>query len=215
MLTGTAPNGTALSVWSFAVPSNPLPRASLPAPTRADIRAREFDLQALPHMDDLYRMALRLTRDAGRAQDAVQETYLQAWKSFDRFQPGTNCRAWLYKILFHCVHHQRRKWLRFPSAGKSEEILDTLPGNPLPAPEHLTDAQILSALDAISNDYRAVVLLVDVEEFPYREAAEILAIPVGTVMSRLSRARTALRARLEGSARQHGILKSTHREPKA
>ena len=191
------------------------PWASFPAkvsklgliPFRKADRADEFDALALPFMDDLFRMALRMTRDRGRAEDAVQEAYLQAWKSFDRFEPGTNIRAWLYKVLFNCVHHQRRKWLRFPGVSDSELVLEQLPSSPPPATDHLTDSQILAALDDIPEDYRAVVLLVDVEEFPYKEAAEILHVPIGTVMSRLSRGRKALRERLEDTARAYGVVK--------
>ena len=86
---------------------------------RAREREEEFASQAVPHMDDLFRIALRMTRDRARAEDAVQETYLQAWKSFDKFEPGTNCKAWLFRILFYSVHHQRRKWFRFPVAGEA------------------------------------------------------------------------------------------------
>ncbi len=176
-------------------------------PFRKADRADEFDTVALPFMDDLFRMALRMTRDRGRAEDAVQETYLQAWKSFDRFEAGTNIRAWLYKVLFNCVHHQRRKWLRFPGVSDSEMVLEQVAASPLPAADHLTDVQILAALDDIPEDYRAVVLLVDVEEFPYKEAADILHVPIGTVMSRLSRGRKALRERLEETARSYGVVK--------
>ncbi len=180
--------------------------------TDAQARTRSFDAEALPYMDDLFRMALRMTRDRARAEDAVQEAYLQAWKSFDRFESGTNGRAWLYKVLFNCVHHQRRKWLRFPSAGDSEEVLETLAASPLPVADKLSDAQVLEALDQIPDDYRAVVLLVDVEEFAYKDASEVLGVPIGTVMSRLSRGRKALRAKLEETARSYGILKGERKE---
>jgi RNA polymerase sigma-70 factor (ECF subfamily) len=172
---------------------------------RARQRESEFEEQAMPHMDDLFRVALRMTRDRARAEDAVQETFLQAWKSFDKFEPGTNCKAWLFRILFYSVQHQRRKWFRFPVAGESEEILRSTAASPEPAAETLRDEDIQAALDAIPDDYRAVELLVDVEEFAYREAAEILGIPIGTVMSRLSRARRLLRERLTETARGYGI----------
>jgi RNA polymerase sigma-70 factor (ECF subfamily) len=182
----------------------------------AESRAREFDAQALPYMDDLFRMALRMTRDRSRAEDAVQEAYLQAWKSFDRFEPGTNARAWLYRVLFNCVHHQRRKWLRFPTAGGDpDEILDTVPAPVMTVADKLTDGQILAALDEIPTDYRAVVLLVDVEEFAYKDASEILGVPIGTVMSRLSRGRKALRKQLEDVAKSYGIVKSHGKESAA
>src|SRR5690242_751001 len=83
-----------------------------------------FEIEAMPHLPDLFRTALRMTGDRGHAEDVVQEVYLQAWRSFDRFAAGTNCRAWLYKILFHCVSHQRRKWFRFPLLKEKEEFLE-------------------------------------------------------------------------------------------
>jgi len=172
---------------------------------RAQAREGEFEEQAMPHMDDLFRIALRMTRDRARAEDAVQEAYLQAWKSFDKFESGTNCKAWLFRILFYSVHHQRRKWFRFPVASESEEILQSTAAAPEPLAETLKDEDIQSALEGLPDDYRAVALLVDVEEFAYREAAQILGIPIGTVMSRLSRARKLLRERLADTAKAYGI----------
>jgi RNA polymerase sigma-70 factor (ECF subfamily) len=173
--------------------------------TRAQAREAGFEEQAMPHMDDLFRIALRMTRDRARAEDAVQEAFLQAWKSFDKFEPGTNCKAWLFRILFYSVQHQRRKWFRFPVASESEEILQSTVAAPEPLAETLKDEDIQSALEGLPDDYRAVALLVDVEEFAYREAAEILGIPIGTVMSRLSRARKLLRERLADTAKLYGI----------
>ncbi len=168
-------------------------------------RIADFEAQALPHINDLYRTAQRMTGDPARAEDATQEAYLQAWKSFDRFEPGTNCRAWLFRILFHCVHHQRRKLFRFPLVKETEEFLEANLPAPEPIPERLRDEQILAALDLIPADYRAVVLLVDVEEFAYKDAAEILGVPIGTIMSRLSRGRKLLRSELAQVARSYGI----------
>jgi RNA polymerase sigma-70 factor (ECF subfamily) len=168
-------------------------------------RIADFEAQALPHINDLYRTAQRMMGDPARAEDATQEAYLQAWKSFDRFEPGTNCRAWLFRILFHCVHHQRRKLFRFPLVKETEEFLEANLPAPEPIPERLRDEQILAALDRIPADYRAVVLLVDVEEFAYKDAAEILGVPIGTIMSRLSRGRKLLRSELAQVARSYGI----------
>lgn len=167
--------------------------------------AEAFAAEALPHMGDLYRTALRMVADRGRAEDVTQEVYLQAWKSFHRFEPGTNCRAWLYKILFHCVSHQRRKWFRFPPLKEAEEFLEAQIPAPEPIPDRFSDADILRALDALPPDFRAAVLLVDVEEFAYREAAAILEVPIGTIMSRLSRGRKLLREALGEVARSYGI----------
>lgn len=183
---------------------------AFPSAGKADaarMRRSEFDADAMPHMNDLYRTAMRMTGDSARAEDAVQETFLQAWKSFERFESGTNCRAWLFKILFHCVNHQRRKWFRFPLLGASEEFLEANLTSPEPVPSGLTDGEILAALDRIPADFKAAVLLVDVEEFAYKDAAEILGAPIGTVMSRLSRGRKLLREQLAGTARAYGIVK--------
>jgi RNA polymerase sigma-70 factor (ECF subfamily) len=155
-----------------------------------------FEAEAMPHLSDLFRTALRVTGDRVMAEDVIQEVYLQAWRSFERFEEGTNCRAWLYKILFHCVSHQRRKWFRFPQLKETEEFLEANLTQPASVPQHLTDEEILAALDGIAQEFRSVVVLVDVEEFGYKEVAEILSIPIGTVMSRLSRAREAMRTAL-------------------
>jgi RNA polymerase sigma-70 factor (ECF subfamily) len=178
-----------------------------PVAAGAEVRAREFEAEAMPHLDDLYRMALRMTGDSARAEDAVQEAYLQAWKSFHRFESGTNCRAWMFRILFHCVHHHRRKWFRFPALKDNEEFLFSNLPAPEPAVESLRDEDILTALDRIPADYRSVVMLVDVQEFAYKEAADILEIPIGTVMSRLSRGRKLLREQLAAVAVSYGILR--------
>ncbi|MGH9940844.1 MAG: sigma-70 family RNA polymerase sigma factor [Pyrinomonadaceae bacterium] len=168
--------------------------------------AEEFESEAMPHLDDLYRMACRLTADRGEAEDMVQEVYLQAWKSFAKYEPGTNCRAWLYKILFHkLAHHRRRKyarwkWLREGDEGVAEGVAYEPPVNP-----NLTDGEVLSALARVPARYREIVLLADVEEFSYREIAGVLRIPPGTVMSRLSRGRKRLREMLAGVARDYGI----------
>ena len=173
-----------------------------------DVSSARFESEALPHLNDLFRTATRVLADRARAEDVVQEVYLQAWKSFDRFEPGTNCKAWLFKILFHCMNHHRRKWFRFPLLQEKEEFLEANLTYTPPIPEHITDEEILRALDRIPQEFRSVVILVDVEEFPYKEAAEILAIPIGTVMSRLSRGRKLLREHLLGLAQSYGIGKA-------
>jgi len=159
----------------------------------------------MPHLGDLFRTALRMTGERAQAEDVIQDVYLQAWRSFDRFETGTNCRAWLYKILFHCVSHHRRKWFRFPLLKEKEEFLEANLVQPAPMAEDVTDGEVLKALDEIPADFRSVVLLVDVEEFAYKEVAAILSIPIGTVMSRLSRGRRLLRNRLAEVARSYGI----------
>lgn len=167
----------------------------------------DFESVALPHMNDLFRTALRSVGNRTEAEDLVQETYYQAWKSFHRFQAGTNCRAWLFKILFHVINHHRRRWYnsapRVESA-EGQDFEDILVYEP-PIPEDLHDEDILSALEQIREQYRQVVILADVQEFAYKEIAEILDIPVGTVMSRLSRGRKQLRAQLGEVARGYGL----------
>src|SRR3954447_23095672 len=180
-----------ISEWADRRPG-PLRAAPGPQPAGGTLEHR-FEVEAMPHLSDIFRTAMRLTGERGSAEDVIQEVYLQAWRSFDRFESGTNCRAWLYKILFHCVSHHRRKWFRFPLLKTQEEFLEANLVQPESVAEHVTDGEILNALDGIAVEFRSVVLLVDVEEFAYKEVAEILGIPIGTVMSRLSRGRALLR----------------------
>ena len=169
----------------------------------------------MPHLNDLFRTALRMTGERGHAEDVIQEVYLQAWRSFERFEAGTNCRAWLYKILFHCVSHQRRKWYRLPLLKENEQFLEANLVQSAAVAQEITDGEILAALDKLPSDFRSVVLLVDVEEFAYKEVAEILAIPIGTVMSRLSRGRGLLRQHLAELARTYGIGKTLRGETRS
>lgn len=175
------------------------------APERS--ASERFEVEAMPHLNDIFRTAARILVDRGQAEDVAQEVYLQAWRSFDRFEPGTNCRAWLFKILFHCINHHRRKWFRFPLLKETEEFIEAKLVAQEPVADHLTDEDILAALDRIPVDFRSVILLVDVEEFSYKEAAGILSIPIGTVMSRLSRGRNLLKEQLADVARSYGFGK--------
>ena len=171
-----------------------------------EITPEVFEMEAMAHLNDLYRTAMRLVMNQSDAEDLVQETFMQAWKSFDRYEVGTNCRAWLYKILFNKVDHYRRK--KYTQAKYlqevDEEIFANVSSTP-PVSEHLTDESIIKALDKLPGHYREVVLLTDVHEFSYKEVADILQIPIGTVMSRLNRARTQLRSTLSGVATEYGI----------
>ena len=165
-----------------------------------------FEAEAMQHINDLYRTALRLTRSRIDADDLVQETYMQAWKSFDQYEPGTNCRAWLYKILLNKYDHHRRKMItRAKYVTEADDLVFELSPGTEPVPETLTDREVINALNALPEHYRSVVLLADVHEFDYKEVAEILQIPIGTVMSRLSRARTRLRQALAATAVTYGI----------
>lgn len=156
----------------------------------------EFETIATPHMNDLYRTARRTLGNQTEAEDVVQETYLQAWKSFHRFEPGTNIRAWMFKIMFHVIQHHRRKAWRLVTLNEEEEFFfDNLTYEP-PVPQELRDEDVLAALEQVPQNYRAVILLADVQEFSYKEVAETLDIPIGTVMSRLNRGRSLLRTHL-------------------
>lgn len=167
--------------------------------------ANEFARTALSHLPEVFRLARRLSGDADMAADLLQETYLQAWKSFHRFEAGTNCRAWLYRILLNVWSHERRRRTRDPIVFGSEPgDLETVSAEP-PIPDDLTGTQVLEALNRLPAAHRSIVILADVEDLSYREIAEILQIPIGTVMSRLSRGRRALRQELASYARTLGI----------
>lgn len=171
-----------------------------------EITPEVFEMEAIQHIDDLYRTAKRLTRNETEADDLVQETYMQAWKSFGQYEIGTNCRAWLYKILFNKYdHHRRKQYTQSKYFQEADELVFELSAAKTPVPEYLTDNEVISALDKLPEHYRSVVMLADVHEFDYKEVAQILDIPMGTVMSRLNRARTQLKKSLAGVAREYGI----------
>src|SRR4029450_10416303 len=159
-------------------------------------RRDEFDRVALVHVPELLRFAARLCGSADSGEDLLQETYLQAWRSFHRFEAGTNCRAWLYKILLFTYSAQNRKRARQPflvdldTAGETALLVDA------PTPDTLTAEAVKAAFDRLPENFRTLVVLVDVEGLTYREAAAALDVPVGTVMSRLSRGRGLLRLEL-------------------
>jgi RNA polymerase sigma-70 factor (ECF subfamily) len=159
-----------------------------------------FEAQALPHLNDLFRAATSILGNRTEAEDVAQEVYLQAWKSFHRFTPGTNCRAWLFGILFHVIHHHRRKWFKLTLMADNEEMFaETLAYEP-PVPQHLSDEDMLRAFKQIPQQFAEVVMLADVYEFSYKEVHEALGIPIGTVMSRLNRGRRLLRGHLANFA---------------
>ncbi len=166
-----------------------------------DARRSEFESAAIPHLSDLYRAALAMFKNPAEAEDVVQEVFVEAWRSFSRFEPDTNCRAWLFKILMHKASHHRRKWFRRLKQSPLDEMLENTIEAVPSIPDAITDEDLLASLASLSDTYRDILILADVEEFSYKEIAEIQQIPIGTVMSRLSRARAALRRVLgEGAA---------------
>jgi RNA polymerase sigma-70 factor (ECF subfamily) len=169
------------------------------------IEVGEFESAALPHMGDLFRTAVHLVRDRTAAQDLVQDAYLQAWKAFHRFEPGTNCRAWMFKILINEVRHHRRRWFNTKTVSEAEQPFEESLKFEPPIPEYIQDEDVLAALDGIPGDFREVVLLADVQEFSYKEIADMIGVPVGTVMSRLSRGRKLLRLKLADYAGLVGV----------
>ena len=182
-----------------------------------DLR-HSFEEEALPLLPGLYRAALRLTRNPTDAEDLVQEAYLRAYRSFHQFTPGTNLKAWLYRILTNQFINTYRKKQREPQTVPDEEVEDWYLYNRLAreAPdssaeavvlESMPDEDVRAALEALPETYRAAVLLADVEGFSYKEIAEILEIPMGTVMSRLHRGRKALEKALWEKVRERGLVR--------
>ena len=168
-------------------------------------RWTQFAAEAMPHAPDLYRVAVWLTRNPDEAEDLTQETMFQALQSFHRFESGTNCRAWLMRIMHHMRGKRLRTQNRLQLLGDDEEKLaETMVYEP-PTPQGLNDKEILKALTEIPRQFQEVVILSDVEEFTYKEIGAALDIPIGTVMSRLSRGRKLLRAKLASHANQYGI----------
>ncbi|MCL1922360.1 MAG: sigma-70 family RNA polymerase sigma factor [Propionibacteriaceae bacterium] len=176
--------------------------------TRED-RVARFERDALPFIHQLYGGAIKLTHNSADAEDLVQETYAKAFSSFEQFTEGTNLKAWLYRILTNTYINSYRKAQRSPKISDSPDIEDwqlaraeTHSVSPTASAEmealsRLTDSRIIDAMKSLKEEYRYPVYLADVEGFSYKEIADILDIPVGTVMSRLSRGRTQLRRALQ------------------
>jgi RNA polymerase sigma-70 factor, ECF subfamily len=162
-----------------------------------------FEREALACLDSLYGTAMRLTANPADAEDLVQDTYLKAFRAVDQFRPGSNLKAWLFTILHHTFLNRRRRAAREPVAVESDDIeraAASLPGAP-ETPERLLlrstlDADLKEALDSLPDAFRQAVWLRDVEEFTYAEIAAMLEVPIGTVMSRISRGRRLLHDRL-------------------
>jgi RNA polymerase sigma-70 factor (ECF subfamily) len=164
-----------------------------------------FESLTLIHEPPLYRTARALLRNDDDAREAVQETFFQAFRCFDRFEPGTNIRAWLFSILVNVVRHYRRKYLfRWQFVGDDKVFEETLRA-PQEAETEISDKRILTALKLIPKAFAEVVILSDVREFSYREISDTVGVPIGTVMSRLSRGRRLLRDRLAEPASEYGV----------
>ncbi len=160
-----------------------------------------FEEEALPHMKTLFRVAMWLVRDRERAEDLVQQTFTQALESFHRFEPEENCCAWLVAIMYRKNYKWRRLWTRLHLVNDAEEIFaETILFDP-PTPPHVTEEQLLSALESLPRKFQEAIVLANIEGMKYKEIADVLHTSVGTVMARLSRGRKQLRAKLAIDAR--------------
>jgi RNA polymerase sigma-70 factor (ECF subfamily) len=184
-------------------------------------RRRKFEALAFPHMDALYGTALRMTRRPLDAEDLVQDVFLRAYRFFDKFEEGTNFKAWIFKILTNTFINRYRKKVREPQQTEFERVeyfyteavkerddkYETRYDEQRYA--DLFGDEVNAALGKLSYDFRAVVILCDIEGFSYKEIAKIIGAPIGTVMSRLSRARQQLQTYLRDYAQREGIVKKS------
>jgi RNA polymerase sigma-70 factor (ECF subfamily) len=189
------------------------------AKTKKQARREEFEREALVHLDLLYNSALRMTGSIQDAEDLVQETFVRAYKFFDKFKKGTNCKAWLFKIMKNNFINRFRKKAREPATVSFEQIegaqgIEAEPAEVSaefelsPDLDELVEDDIKCALDSLPLEFRMAVILSDISGFTYREIAEIMGTPIGTVRSRLSRARGVLQKKLHDLAVSKGIVRN-------
>ena len=177
-----------------------------------------FEAEALPHLDAVYTMAVKLAHNPDDAKDLLQETVLRAWRFFDQFQPGTNCRAWLLTILFNNFRNGYRRSSREQPAASPDEFEHRLEAASLADdpkqddPETVVsgrsmEREVEAAFNSLPDEFRSVLLLIDVQDLSYQEASKILEAPVGTIKSRVSRGRTMMRQALQKYAKEKGIIR--------
>jgi RNA polymerase sigma-70 factor (ECF subfamily) len=180
--------------------------------TEEEKRWENFEQEAMPLAPDLFRVAMYLKRDRDLAEDLLQETMMQGLKSFHRYEPGTNCKAWLTTIMYNTHYKQLRKQSNMKLVSDPEEMIaQTLAFEPS-IPQRLTDEDVIEAIKKVPSIFREVILLSDVEDFSYKEISAMLDIPMGTVMSRLHRGRKLLRGELAVIARDYGIGEASDKD---